>query len=170
LYAITPGETEAEDARTITDQLSDGLSSDSSLDGGSIVFRMDTDHFALLGIVSLELPNGRLVRAMGISAAGANNLGRLGDLMATGLQPTQVYRTCDITIPLIFVAFGQDTRVIAEMPLGKRLRPETPITFMRVYADGRDALAESLLSFGCAVELGWHGFAPRRVYLELPRI
>jgi hypothetical protein len=135
------------------------------VDGGGLIFRMENEGFAVLGTVALDFSGGTQVRAVGVLPAAPDDVGRLGDLIANGLQPAAVYRSCDTTVPVMLIGFGTDSRIVAELPLAQRLRPETPISFMRVYQDAGNTLGEAMLSFGCLIETGWHGFAPRWVYL-----
>jgi hypothetical protein len=166
VYGITPGETSTEQARLIVEQLSGGTFSDSPMDGGSLVFQLQNDEIAVFGMMSLNVPAATLISAVSLLPGNPGDLGTLGDLMASGLHPAHVYRSCDTTIPTMLVAFGDDSRVVAEMPLGRGLHPETPLTFLRIYPAGGDPLAESLLSFGCTVEIGWRGFVARAAYLD----
>jgi hypothetical protein len=166
VYGVTPGQTSADQVRLIIEELSGGTFSDSPMDGGSLVFQLERDGISVFGMMALNMPTATLINAISLLPSDPDDLGSLGDLMAAGLHPTHVYRSCDTTIPVMLIAFGEESRVVAEMPLGKRLHPSTPLTFMRVYPEGEDALAESLLSFGCTVELGWRGFAPRAAYLD----
>lgn len=170
VYGVTPGETSADQARLIIQELSGGTFSDSPMDGGSLVFQLERDEISVFGMMALNVPAATLISAVSLLPSDPGDLGSLGDLMAAGLNPTHVYRSCDTTIPLMLIAFGEDSRVVAEMSLGKRLHPATPLTFVRVYPAGGDALAESLLSFGCTVELGWRGFAARGAYLDAPLV
>jgi hypothetical protein len=165
IYGIIPGEIDYEQTRVIVEQTAGSEYSDSPVNGGSLIFRIEQDAFSVLGMATLNLPDDTLVRAVGVLPVEEDDLGRLGDLVDSGLQPTRVYRSCDTASPLLLVAFGADSRVIAELALPPHLRPDTPITFMRVYMDEGDTLTESVVSFGCAVETGWLGFAPRWTYL-----
>lgn len=165
VYRITPGETNQDQVRALIAQMAGDNYSHSPVDGGGLIFRMENNGFAVLGTVSLDLSGGDQVRAVGALPIAADDVGRLGDIIAIGLQPVAVYRSCDTTIPVMLIGFGADSRVVAELPLPRRLRPETPISFLRVYQDEGNTLGESMLSFGCMVETGWHGFAPRWVYL-----
>jgi hypothetical protein len=119
----------------------------------------------VLGTVALDLSGGTQVRAVGLLPAAPDDIGRLGDLITNDLQPVAVYRSCDTTIPVMLIGFGTDSRIVAELPLAQGLRPETRISFMRVYENEGDTFGEAMVSFGCLVETGWHGFAPRWVYL-----
>ncbi len=170
VYGITPGETEVEQARLIVEQLSGGTFSDSPMDGGSLVFQFQRDDLAVFGMMALNIPSATLISAVSLLPGDPGDLGTLGDLMAAELHPTHVYRSCDTTIPTMLIAFGEDTRVVAEMLLGRGLHPETPLTFLRVYPEGGDPLSESLLSFGCTIEIGWRGFVPRARYLDAPLV
>jgi hypothetical protein len=165
VYGVTPGETDVEQARVIVEHLSDGTFSDSPLDGGSLVFQMERDNFSVFAMMALDIPASTRIRSIGLIPREAGDVGRLGDIMAAGLSPTYVYRTCDPTIPLMLIGFGTESRVVAEFALPPRLRPETPITFLRTYHDKGNTLGEAMISFGCLVETGWHGFVPRWVYL-----
>jgi hypothetical protein len=165
VYGITPGETNQEQVRALVAQIAGDNYSHSPVDGGGLIFRMENDGFAVLGTVSLDLSGSDQVRAVGVLPVAADDLGYLGDIIASGLQPVAVYRSCDTTMPVMLIGFGAGSRIVAEFPLARRLRPETPITFLRVYQDEGNTLGESMLSFGCMVETGWHGFAPRWVYL-----
>jgi len=170
VYGVTPGETSVEQARNVVEQLSGGSFSNSPMDGGSLVFQVEQGDVALFGMMSLNVPENTMISAVGLLPVEESDLGRLGDLMAAGLRPTRIYRSCDTTIPLMLIAFGDDSRIVAEMPLRDHLRPETPISFMRIYMDEGDSLSEARLSFGCTVETGWRGFAPSRAYLSAPSL
>jgi hypothetical protein len=165
VYGINPGVTDAAQTRVIVQQLAGSNYSDSPAEGGSLIFRMERGDFSVLGTAAFELPTGTSVRAVGFLPVSTGNVGRLGDIMAMGFDPAFVYRTCDTTIPLLLIGFGANSRIVAESALPPRLRPDTPITFLRVYHDKGNTLGEAMISFGCLVETGWHGFVPRHVYL-----
>jgi hypothetical protein len=164
VYGITPGETNREQVLALVAQIAGDNYSEGPVDGGGLIFRIEHNGFAVLGMVALNRSRDTQVRSVGMVPVGEDDLGRLGDLIAIGLQPVAVYRSCDTTIPVMLIGFGTDSRIVAELPLARRLRPETPISFLRVYQDEGNTLGESILSFGCVIETGWHGFAPRWAY------
>ncbi len=149
----------------MVEQLAGDNYSESPVDGGGLIFRIANERFTVLGMISLNRSRNSQVRSFGMVPVEEDNVGRLGDLIAAGLQPTAVYRSCDGASPVLLIGFGAESRIVAEFLLPPQLSPETPISFMRVYQDAGNTLGESILSFGCVVETGWHGFAPRWVYL-----
>ncbi len=166
VYGLIPGETERTAALAIAERIAAGHVIYSLDSQSGMSMRIHTEAGVVLGMVTLDLPNSTLVRALGFSPAPETkgSLGSLGDLLAAGLQPTRVYRSCDTTIPRMLIAFSDQPQVIAELRLAEHLRPETPVTFLRVFASSDTTLSEALTSFGCAVETGWRGFAPGWVY------
>jgi len=166
VYGIIPGRTERTAALAIAERISAG---NFSLENQSGTFmRIDTGAGVVLGMIAFDLPDSTLVRALGFSPAPESSLGSLGDLLAAGLQPAGVYRSCDTAIPRMLIAFGDQPQVIAELRLAEHLRPATPVTFLRVFASSDTTLSEALTSFGCTVESEWRGFAPRWVYFAAP--
>lgn len=167
VFGITPGTTNSDEALAIMEQVAPDNFTYSPVSATALFFRIDGDTGSVLGQITFNLPNNSLVRSAGFSPFGAeDDLGSLGDLMAAGLRPTRVFRSCDTFIPRMLIAFGDEAQVMAELRLGDRLRPETPITFLRVSTSGSTTFTEALTSFGCNVETGWRGFVPRRVYIS----
>lgn len=168
VYGLTPGKTGREEAVAIVEQISSEDPAYSPVNRARLYFSTQDAELSVLGLVTFTLPDASTVRMMGFSSAEDDaDLGTLGDLIVVGLQPSRIYRSCEATLTRILITFGDAQHVIAESALPDRLRPDTPLTFMRVYLDDGDTLAEALISFGCAVEMDWHGFAPRWVYLSV---
>lgn len=168
VYGITPGATNRDKAIVVIQQIAGENYTYSPVNETALFFRVESRSGPILGLLSFNLPSNTLVRAAGFSPFEAeDDLGLLGDLMAAGLQPARVYRSCETMIPRMLIAFGENSQVIAEFRLSSHLRPDTPLTYLWVSMSNTTTLTEALTSFGCAVETSWRGFAPRWVYLSV---
>ena len=169
VFGITPGQTrrdevEAKIENIVLQQRDFGVSP-----GGNFIFRLlDGRNQALFGIVRFDEFEPNLVSSIGVAMWGVHSqVWRLGDVLAAGLQPHRVFRSCDSIVPRLLIFFGGEDRYSGEIQLrGSHLRPEALLTSLEVFMPGEAGLSSARQNFGCTVEIGWHGFAPRWVYFN----
>jgi|FLYN01.1.fsa_nt_gi hypothetical protein len=165
IFDIVPGQTNLGGALEILERLAPD--NHRLAYGHSLLFRMRDDNNRVVRGELMLVPRGLIVGAARISTAGSKAyLWRLGDLLAAGLQPSQVFRSCNTAVPRLLLDFGSNIEVIVELSRMDSLRPETPLTLIHVSMTDANTIYHARADFGCRVETGWLGFARRWVYLQ----
>lgn len=163
VFEIVPGTTDMREALMVMQRLAPDNYRLGN--GHSLLFQMRDDHDRLVHGELMFLPRGLVVGAARISTAGSRAyLWRLGDMLAAGLQPSRVYRSC--TTPHLLMEFGDNIEVVVQLRTADSLRPETPLTLIHVSVADANTIYHARADFGCRVEIGWRGFARRWAYLQ----
>lgn len=156
-YGVTPGETSHNEAALALERYFDATLAD-----GDLITLPLTEPGGMTVVASLSFEaDGTLDAMFAAAVAPIAGLGQFSDLLLAEHRPSRFFRTCDGVYPVRFlITFGDDDRVLAELYAVDALTPETTITVLDVAAPGARLLDDARTSFGCAVETGWHGFAP----------
>jgi hypothetical protein len=163
VFEIIPGTTDMREALMVMEHLAPDSYRLGS--GHSLLFRMRDAHDRVVHGEVLFMPRGLVVGAARISTAGSRAyLWRLGDMLAAGLQPSRVYRSC--TTAHLLLEFGDSIEVVVQLRTAVSLRPETPLTLIHVAVADANTIYHARADFGCRVEIGWRGFARRWAYLQ----
>lgn len=94
-------------------------------------------------------------------------LARLGDVLRLGGTPTRVFRACNGVFPVrMLLAFGQYEQLVVELILRDGLDPSSPVVMVDAARVGTRTLFDARESFGCSIEVRWHGFAPLWRYVQ----
>jgi hypothetical protein len=168
ILGVTPGQTRRPEAEALVQQLAFDEQSFSAGGSGDLLFRLlDGNHLTLLGAITFDYADPTLVSSVSLSTLDSRaQLWRLGDVMAAGLNPRYVLRSCDTQLTRMLIVFGEEWPVLAEFRLGTALKPETPLDSLRVSMPGDNFIPSARINFGCSVETGWRGFLPAWAYLE----
>lgn len=164
-FDLIPGQTARADAFDAVGRLS--ADSFSDLNDYMISFIVhDSEQRVVIGLLFFEYADRDQLNGVRLSTFNPQaRLWRLGDLLLTGARPTRVFRSCGGVQPRrMLLVFGAAAEVVVELTVGERITPHTPLALVDLAAPGLRTAEDARISFGCAVETGWHGFAPTWFY------
>jgi hypothetical protein len=167
-FDLVPGQTVRADALNAVAQLA--ADSFSDLNDYMISFILhDSEQRVVIGLLFFDYADRDRLNGVRLSTFNPQaRLWRLGDLLLTGGEPARVFRSCSGVQPrrMLFV-FGESAEIVVEFPFADRITPQTPLALVDLAAAGLRTAEDARISFGCAVETGWHGFAPAWFYAQI---
>lgn len=165
LWGLTAGLSTREDALAVLPTTTGHAVAD--VGAGLLYFTIDAqEHGSAQGIVLIDLNDRATVQTLRLSPITAGlPVATLAEALLYGLPPRSVFRTCDgITPPRLLIIFGEDAELMVEALLPARISPSMPLTLFDLSVRNIRSSYDARASFGCSVETGWRGFAPRWHY------
>jgi hypothetical protein len=154
-FGVTPGATTREHAMTALAPYVDVTRVSDYL----LTFAL-VDSEGRIAFASVDIGVDGVVESVQLAAVNwVADIGQLGDVLRT--RPVHVFKTCTGVRPTRFLlSIGALNEITVELLPGTAIAPDTPISVFTERATGTRTLDDIRSSFGCAVEVGWRGFAP----------
>jgi len=167
-FDLVPGQTARADALDAVGRLS--AESFSDLNDYMISFIVhDSEQRVVIGLLFFDYADRDQLNGVRLSTFNPQaRLWRLGDLLLAGARPARVFRSCSGVQPRrMLLVFGAGAEVVVELVVGDQITPHMPLALVDLAAPGLRTAEDARISFGCAVETGWHGFAPAWFYEDI---
>lgn len=165
LWGITPGASTRADVIAILPDTTGQPVAD--VGAGLLYFTIDAgDRGSAQGVVLIDLNDRTTVQTVRLSPLSQGQpIATLADALLYGLLPRSVYRTCTGITPVrLLIIFGDNAELMVEALFPERLSPALPLTLFDLSVRNIRSAYDARASFGCSVETGWLGFAPRWRY------
>ncbi|MCS7070476.1 MAG: hypothetical protein NZM00_03150, partial [Anaerolinea sp.] len=167
LWGITPGHSTRADVLTVLPDSTGQPVAD--VGDGLLYFTIDVgERGSAQGVILIDLNDRTTVQTVRLSPLEQGRpIATLADALLYGPPPRSVYRTCNgITPARLLIIFGDNAELMVEALLPERLSPGLPLTLFDISVRNIRSAYDARASFGCSVETGWLGFAPRWRYFS----
>jgi hypothetical protein len=165
-FGIVPGTTDRREAEGLMERATNG-DYHVSPDGRVSFVVHDDNGRRIAGLIHFNFMERTRVGSLSLFVQDNDaDLGQLADLLLAGYRPRRAFRSCEGMPPRMLLTFGIEDRLVVEMSLDDGLTPHTPLTMLDIYAPNVSSIESMVAGFGCAVETGWHGFAPLWKYFR----
>lgn len=172
LWGVTAGQSTREEALAVLPTTTGQPVAD--VGAGLLYFTVAAEHHgSAQGIVLIDLNDRSTVQTLRLSPITAGlPVATLAEALLYGLPPRSVFRTCDgITPPRLLIIFGEHAELMVEAVLPTHVSPSMPLTLFDLSVRNIRSSYDARASFGCSIETGWRGFAPRwRYFAATPAV